>query len=818
MRTIIFIISLFITSALVFTLNRSIPSSGESIPPLGKFLNPFTGFWQNKTDDKLISETLSMTNLKEAVKIVYDDRLVPHIFAENELDLHYAQGYTTAKHRLFQMDLVTRLASGRLSEILGSELLEFDKLNRRRGIAWAAQNAVIAWRQSDQYPKLEAYVKGVNDYINSLSPKDYPLELKLLGYEPEQWTDYKTALFIKNMADVLASREEDIEATNALDVLGQDAFDFIYPEYNPKTSPVIPADKKWTFKNSKESPDQPTDKNLSSHPKRITPKMPKGIGSNNWAVSGKKTASGYPILCNDPHLNLTLPSTWFEVQLHCPEFNVYGVSLPGIPGVIIGFNNDISWGVTNVGHDVADYYRINWAEANKESYFLDGKIKPADIVIEKIKVKDQETVLDTVKYTVWGPVVFESSDQQDLALRWLGHTSSTPNELSTFNQLAKAKNYDDYYKALQHYTCPAQNMVFASREGDIAMRVQGRFPIKKKEQGRFVQDGDQTANAWSGYIPYEQIPAIKNPTRAFVSSANQHSTAPDYPYYYNGEFEQFRGRILNRILGKMDKISPDDMKALQNSSFSIKAEEALPLLLDLINTDDLDETDQLFYEQLKEWDFKYKAESVAPILFEKWFKLFYAATWDEVFQNKKAEGLDMLGPEEWRTIALLKEQPDHKYFDLIATNKKETAKWLANMTFKEMSNEIQIMDNENEKLEWYQYRDAAIKHLLRIPDFSRTDLKVDGCGDALNAVRGNGGSGSLNGYGPSWRMIVAFKKDGIDAHGIYPGGQSGDPSSFYYDNMIDDWAAGNYYKLNFLQSADELDQDALFIQNLEPTK
>ena len=797
-------------------MNNELSIEGSNIPPIGKLFNPFTGFWQNAAYSDFVLDSFPNQEISEEVKVIYDERLVPHIFAQNDLDLSYAQGYVTAKHRLWQMDMIARLSAGRLSEVIGEKMLEKDKEQRRKGMVWAAENTIRAWSQSkEEYPKLQAFVKGINAYINSLEPKDYPIEFKLLDYAPEEWTELKTALLSKNMAATLCMREQDREASNALAVFGRETFDFLYPDYNPKQSPIIPEEVKWDFKNPLNTAISMPQNDLSLVPRRSYPVPPEGIGSNNWAVSGKKTASGYPILCNDPHLPLTLPSTWFEIQLQTPTQNVYGVSLPGMPGIMIGFNENISWGLTNVGHDVLDWYRINWAEANKSTYFLDNKIKEVDKVIETIKVKGKGVIYDTVKYTVWGPIVEETknNNSQDLAMRWLAHMEPDINELSTFSKLNKAKNYDDFYNALQHYNAPAQNIAFASRDGDIALKVQGLFPLKRKEQGRFVQDGSQSANGWTKFIPKEHNPSVKNPNQGFVASANQRSTSPDYPYYYNGGFEDYRGRILNRILSKMDNISPEDMMALQNNNFSIKAEDALPLMIKYVDLTDLDETDEAYLDQLKEWNYKYTAEAICPILFEEWFKAFNKNTWDEVYTLAKK--MDILFPESWRTIALLEDHPDNIFFDKKNTKKIEQAKDIVHQSFKEMSNTVQNLEIDNNgNLEWYKYRNATVNHLLNIPAFSRANIKSGGCANALNAIRG--GQTALKGWAPSWRMVVAFGEETIEAYGIYPGGQSGNPASKYYDNMINDWTEGKYYKLHFLKTPEDLGEHTLFVQIWRP--
>lgn len=812
MRSFAFSISLILTIALTWLLSNPIRPNPKNpaIPPLGNLLNPFTGFWQNGEQTNYPSESYDLDGLTEPVKISLDDRLVPHIFAQNEEDAYFAQGYITAQHRLFQMDLASRKASGRLSEVLGEDLLVIDKRQRRLGMVYAATNTLKVWKESPaSFAKLEAFTAGVNAYIDKLKPKDYPVEFKLLDFVPERWTALKTSLMLKNMAQTLCMRNEDLEATNTLAHFGQETFDLLYSDNNPKESPIIPADVKWNFKQQLQ--DSIINSNLSQLPlpRRQGTQMPDGIGSNNWAVAGSKTNSKGPILCSDPHLPLTLPSVWYEVQLHCPGLNVYGVSLPGVPGVMIGFNEDIAWGMTNVGHDVLDWYTINWAEAKKESYFYDGKLMQVDKVIERYEVKGQGVVFDTVKYTVWGPVVYESKGhaKQDLAMRWMAHFEPEDAEIEVISKLNKAKNYDDYAAALRPYNTPAQNFAFASKSGDIALKVQGRFPIKRNRQGRFIQDGSKSANDWQGFIPEAHNPKVKNPKRGFVASANQRSTDKDYPYYYNGRFEDYRGRVLNSFLEKMDNIIPKDMMDLQNNTFSLKAKEALEIMLPLLNRTNLDEWERDYLTQLDQWDCRYDADSKAPILFEQWFRSFYNTTWDEMraLEAKK----DILLPEEWRTIALLADDPNNEFFDIKNTPEKENATAIVNKAFKMMCANISIKEDAKESLLWKDQQNVKIKHLTQTHFFGVDDISIGGSPNSLNAM-----NPSNNGFGPSWRMVVSFGEE-LEAFGVYPGGQSGNPGSIYYDNTIKDWAKGDYYKLLFIDQPEDLGERELYRVDLE---
>ncbi|PHN02829.1 penicillin acylase family protein [Flavilitoribacter nigricans] len=797
MRYIKFVIALVLTVLLLFTLGLNHPY-GSSLPPIGSFFNPFSGIWQNAVGHELASEEMSLEGLKEPVQVVFDERQIPHIFAGNTEDAFYAQGYITAKFRLWQMDVSARAAGGRLSEIMGENMLERDRLQRRKGMLWAAEKAWEAWQQSpEEKAWVEAYTQGVNDYIEQLSPAEYPMEFKLLNYTPEPWTPIKSALFFKNMAEMLCARNEDLGASNTMAALGRNMFDFLFPENNPRQSPIIPTTKTWDFTPIAIAPDTVSDREMLSYSHRGIPQPPPFIGSNNWAVAGSKTADGHPILSNDPHLSLTLPSIWFEVQIHTPEFNAYGVALPGIPGIAIGFNEHIAWGETNVGQDVLDWYRILWADDDRTEYLLDGERQPVVTRTEKIDVLGRnQPVLEAVKYTVWGPIVYESDDSQyqDLAMRWVAHDADAgapSHELGTFVNLMRSKNYEDYSRALTTFSTPPQNFVFASREGDIAIKVNGQFPLKRKEQGRFVQDGSSSAQAWQGFIPKDQVPQILNPERGFVSSANQRSTDTTYPYYYLGGFDDYRGRLINRLLGNMEKIRVEDMMAMQNNNYSLKAEEGVPALLGQLDQTGLGELERQMITDLSAWDFRFEEDSKPAFVFTSWLSAAFRLTFDEIFAL--AENQEVTYPETWRFLELIYQDPYHDIFDRQDTPEPENARDVITQAFLETAESLREK-YEDADYSWGEFKGTEIPHMARIPGLGTGYLSVGGYADAINAIKGT--------HGPSWRMIVKLGSE-IEAWGVFPGGQSGHPGSPFYDNAVEKWRKGEYYKLNFYHSPDE---------------
>jgi len=792
------LISALLLLGFIYFGNNPLALSSATIPPLGKFFNPHSGIWANAraaADETAIPSDLPVN---ETVTIKYDERLVPHIFANNSHDLYYTQGYITAKHRLWQMDLTARSTAGRLSEVLGERTLEVDKETRQLGLPFAAENAIKGWSKGDtENDNIESYIAGINAYISSLSPKDYPLEFKLLDYAPEEWTMLHSAHVMKAMARTLAGRSGDATASNTKAFLGESAYNDLFEEYNPKQSPIIPAETSWDFITKKEVINEPIAPSLSIGYNDYSPedKHEMLMGSNNWAVSSSKTKTGSTILAGDPHLSLTLPSIWFEAQLHAPDHNAYGVGIAGLHSIIIGFNENIAWSETNVGHDVIDWFEMKWTDETKTSYLLNGK--PQEVVnrIETYKVKGKPSVIDTVKYAVWGPI-FEADandiSEVDLAMRWLAHDEQPISEITTFENLNRATNFDEYRSALSTYVSPAQNFVFASKDGDIAITVAGRLPVRADQQGRFVQSGDDYRNDWPDMIPFEHNPYVKNPNRGFVSSANQHSTSPDYPYYYSGGlyFEDYRGRRLNDRLGEMDNITGDDMKALQYDSYSILAAEVVPIITSSKNQETNSKHESL-KDILRGWDFNYTSDALAPVVFDIYRRHIYNLIWDE-FQNAP---LPIHRPETWKTVQLMEEQPNSKWFDIKSTDRIESMSNVIAVAWDSTAVAFSKLKADNPDLTWNDRRNTKIMHLGRIPAFSRTDITSAGNAGTLNAVTST--------TGPSWRMVVEFENGAVNAQGVYPGGQSGNPGSIYYDNMIDTWAKGEYYPIHFLKDVSD---------------
>jgi len=814
MRNFRFFVSFAITVILIVLLNTSWQLGATRIPPLGKFLDPFHGFWQNIEPARLAGpKEIQITGLKDKVTVVYDSLLIPHIFANNDEDLYIAQGYVTAIHRLWQMEFQTHAAAGRLSEILGAgpegRILNYDRGQRRLGLGYGATHS-LEMMQKDATMRMvaEKYTEGINQYISTLDYKNLPFEYKLLDYTPENWTTLKCALLLKSMAQTLNMGDKDMEMTNALKLFGKETLDLLYPDRELSVDPIVDNPGGWKFNPIKlDSVPMAVPDELISIQK--LPGSDPTVGSNNWAVAGSKTATGSPILCGDPHLNLSLPSIWYTIQLHAPGVNSMGVSLPGAPGIIIGFNDSIAWSVTNAQRDLVDWFKITYQDSKKDKYKLDDQWVDTKKVIEQFKVRGSEVFSDTVIYTQWGPVVydetFRSEDElKNYAFRWIAHDASQ--ELLTFFKLNRAKNHAGYMEALDHYGSPAQNFVFASVSGDIAMRIQGKYPARRKDEGKFVLDGNKSSNGWQAYIPNDQSVMYKNPKRGFVSSANQHPADSTYPYYITStSFEAYRNRRINSVLSESSNIKVEDMVKLQGDNFNLKASECVPILLSYIEEATLEDTARNFVATVKAWDFFNTETSEGASYFEAWWTELMPMIWDEMNNDK----VMLERPTSYTTIKLLKEKPDLSFFDIQCTPEKETAREIVQKSLSLAVKKITRWkkDHQAEEVPWAEYKDSYIGHLLRL--------------EPLNVKVKHGGNGSIvNAHsrtnGPSWRMIVSLEKTGVKTWAVYPGGQSGNPGSYFYDNLIARWVADQHYRLMFIRSAEEAGTQALYSTELNP--
>jgi penicillin amidase len=809
MKIVRFVFFFILTSSLGISLNTKM----GAVPPLGKFLSPFHGFWQNAENEVINAPTLTASeSLNQPVKVHFDEQLIPHIFAQNEKDLFFTQGFITAYHRLWQMEFQLLAADGRVSEVIGKQGLQFDRAQRRIGLGFGARNSEEMYKIEDpqEYALLEAYTAGVNKYISTLSYKDLPIEYKILDYRPEKWSPYKCFLLISNMHNLLSRGERDLEHTNALKLWGRDVFDILYPEVHSVVDPVIPPGTAFDFDPI------PIDTPLVQFPLEFTDPViaqpNPDNGSNSFVVNGNKTANGKVILTNEPDLSLSTPSIWYLAHLSSPTLNSMGSTLPGAPGIVIGFNDSIAWGNTNAKRDLVDWFYIQFKDDSREEYLYNGNWVPTKKVIEEFKIQGESSYYDTILFTHHGPVVYDRnyngsrSELINLAMRWTAHDASK--ELKALYLGNKAENYDQWVEAFSYFSGPPQNYSFASTNGDIALWINGKFPVKWPEQGKFLMDGSNIDHEWGEFMPQEHNLHVLNPPQNFLSSANQHAADSTYPYYqYDYNFEYFRGRRINDRLRVMDNIEVEDMMKLQHDNFNYIAFESLPMMLDSLDSASFTDVDLEYYTKLYNWDYFNEADRDAPSIFKTWWDNLRSNLWDEI---DSAE-VRLYRPHWYNTYYVLKNYPDFSMIDDQRTPELESTGDLFRKSFKETVVELEeYLSQDGNELTWYLFKNTTIRHILRIDPFSIKNVKIGGYRSIVNAASFN--------HGPSWRMVVELGDGEVNAWGIYPGSQTANPGNPLYGHMINDWASGEYKKLIFNQNLDTESDGIVYSIQLDPIK
>ena len=828
-----------------------------SYPPMGKLLNPFHGYSTVNNDN----ESIFLNDINANAEVIWDENNIPHIFAENEHDLYMIQGYIVAQDRLWQMDFITRVHAGKLSEIMGynNNILRNDRFMRTIGIVEGAKASLSSiayclnlddgsilngWNGLTACPKgynliikepiiydmMVAYSNGVNKYISSLAWNQLPIEYKILDYQPELWSPLKTCILLKTMSLDLTGRNSDVLYEFIRQEYGIDKATFLYPESPYKNEPIIPLEDFKELKNPNipicyDGKKMDNKYNFTEAILTLSDMYNPGIGSNNWAIHKDYTQNKNAILANDPHLRLSLPNVWHVSQLSTPELDIMGATFPGAPGVLSGFNNYIAWGETNGEDDVSDFYIIEVDPNNSDNYIYDGESIPFDKREEKIFIRGsafdfpQDTTI-VIKSTKHGPIIIQSDKddmsqynrgltsiyaETNMAFRWIAHDPTT--EIKAFYDLNHAKNYDEFIEALAGFECPCQNFAYADISGNIAIYHKGKIPIRCASNAKGVLPGNESRYLWeydnlNQFIPIEHLPLVKNPKRGYISSANQYPMPESYPYYLPGVYwPANRANRINNLLNDMTRdknVNINDMKKVQNDSYNSFANEILFNLLESIKDKAYKEGYEDIIFSLKGWDMNHHPDMHEPIIFEKWYEHLNEAVWGDLFINKSSKKFSSrLYPLYDRLAQLINESKywDSEWFDDSRTeNIKEDFHIIAWNTFKSAIDELNKHEKFKDKnfTDWKysDFRGTDISHIISaFKAFSRLDVPTSGSKWSPNAMQQK--------FGPSWRYIVELEKDSINAIAIYPGGQSGNPGSQFYDNYIDQWADGEYINLNF---------------------
>jgi penicillin amidase len=748
------------------------------------------------------------------VRVVYDDRGVPHIFATTENDAYRALGYVVARDRLFQMYMQMMAASGRLTEVAGPRALPLDREMRSLGLPAVAEAADKQRVGGEGFTvAAEAYSSGVNAYIDRMSGADLPIEFRLLGKRPKRWSALDSYYLLGRMGYTLAYFDAEGERYAAASRVGFAAADALFPSALPIQEPIRPTGKSSPrFDFHKIPPPGPPAPGAMTFAAAYAALLGPGDdpspihASNNWAVSPRRSANGHALLAGDPHLDMTLPSIWYEAHIVVPgKLDVYGVTIPGAPFIVIGFNRDVAWSFTNTGIDVLDFYTEQVDDSLRPtSYELDGTTARLGTRIEIYRDNSgNEIARDTVRFNHRGPLRRVGSTW--MSMRWTVLESGT--EPKAFLAAQRAQSVAELQAAFaQWFKAPAQNFIAADRAGHIALRSTGRFPMRRGNRGDSVGDGRTTMSDWRGDVPLDAYPQAFDPAQGFVASANQQPIDPQAsPYWWGGSPDPWRALRINELLRADSSITVDEMRQFQTDPGSVRARLFMARIVAgaqnaLRANPSRSDREQLAkaLSLLAEWDQRYTKDNRRAVLFEQTMSELGGATWDELLDDS---GKQRVATPSTTVLLELMSDSTSLWWDDRRTPAHETCDDIIAFALTRALERVvaQRGPPDSDGWRWDHVRFANIGHLLRLPALSASNIPVQG---GPGTLAPSAGSGS---HGPSWRMVVDLGPE-IRAWATYPGGQSGNPFSDRYRDRIPLWSRGELEEVRFPRAVDQLKQ------------
>jgi penicillin amidase len=571
-------------------------------------------WWHVRACLPVLDGTIAVPGLAAPVEVLRDARGVPHIRAQSMADALFAQGYVTAQDRLWQMDLNRRNAEGRLSEVFGNFTLSLDTETRTYGLLQVAGTALAELAPEDRL-LLSSYTRGVNAFMASHGDR-LPLEFLLLRYRPQPWQEIDSVAVALNLATSLSTTwRSDLIREHVAAKLSPEMFTDAFPDRSPLDVPVAEVNSTERPRSASVTPNW-IDRELISalQPSEATPgEYPAGAGSNNWVVSGAHTKSGKPLLANDPHLSHSVPSVWYMVHLKAPGLDVSGVSLPGLPVIILGHNDHIAWGATNTAPDVQDLYIEKFDPRGK--YLHNGQWVDADVRDEVIKVRNKPDYHFSVVATRHGPIISHDGGR-NLALHWtllLPHAVHLP-----FLRLDQASNWDEFRAAMRDFSVPMQSFVYADDGGNIGVYAAGLVPIRKRGNGAVPVPGDTDDFEWNGFIPFEELPHSFNPPSGIIATANGRIVPDNYPYLITTRWDApYRTARIFQLLRAGGSFTVPDMLRIQTDILSLEDQWLAGELLKAATQQPPASPDAQFaLSTLKTSDGEARADSAATLVLE----------------------------------------------------------------------------------------------------------------------------------------------------------------------------------------------------------
>ena len=786
------------------------------VPPLGQLISPTTGIWSIVRSAELPAEqSLELAGLSAAVDVRYDDRGVPHIFAQTEDDAARALGWVHARDRLFQMEMIQRAVAGTLTELVGARALPLDRSARRLALA---EGALAKWNAIADTAvvrrDVHAYMEGVNAYIAQMRPEDLPIEYRLLGRRPRRFEPQDTYYLLIRMSQTLSFQQGELAHHAVAQLVGRAAADAIFSMNAPIQEPIEPVpgrraariDERWRLP----APERPDSARVAMAQAvgHLAQSLTRGeaiVGSNNWAVSPARSASGHALLAGDPHLELTLPSIWYEAHLVVPgALDTYGVGFPLAPIIPIGFNREMAWTMTNTGNDVVDFYREVVDDSTAPTrYMLDGQWAELRTRVETYRDPNGGTVaVDTFYATHRGPM-FRS------ALGWVSQrwTAREPSdEGNNFRDAMRATGVRDFYARMESFQTPAQNMLTADRAGNIGIRSTGRYPIRPGNgRGDVAFDGSTRASDWTGNQPVGWYPQSINPAQGYLASANQQPMDPSVRAGYHGADwpSPWRAMRINNLLRGDSSVTVDDMRRFHTDPRS----ELPPFVMTAIGdaraaaqaAGDWTADDEAAFAHLSSGDAEFTPSSGWAVLFGAVVNALNRHVWDELVIP--GEDRRIATPGQMVLVMLLRDPANAWWDDRRTSDVVERRDAIVLRALRDAWTDTRASQgNDPAQWRWGNVRQINVHHLLRLPGFGRTGLEVTSGPGTLSPSESNGT------HGASWRFVVELGPD-VKGWGTYPGGQSGNPISSRYADRMELWRRGELAELRFPRSADALPQE-----------
>lgn len=805
-----------------------------------------------------LSGNLTVPGLTAQVEVLRDEWGVPHVYASNLYDLFFAQGYTQAQDRWWQMEFWRHTAGGEIQELTGKteSLMGTDIFIRTVGWRRAAERDFAAL-DDETRALLQAFSDGVNAYTSSRSPDDLALEYRILGVtgvniQIEPWTPIDSLAWGKVMAwNLTDSYDRELTRQALLEAVGEEMTAAFTPPWpygqrptivQPEDLPISDATLTATRPNSSRAGRSTGDLTLAGGVKAgeelaaVGLASGVGIGSNNWVATGGMTESGKPLLANDPHLGIMMPSIWYEIGLHCLPvtedcpLDVVGFGLSASPGVVIGHNANIAWGVTNAGADVQDLYRIRVNPENPLQYEWNGEWRDMVVHEATLHFGDNEPAVNfQIRETHLGPIINDNrrdpetgeilgfNNEDPLALRWTGY--ETGSLFQAVLRLNLASDWEEFREALALWDIPSQNFVYADIQGNIGYQMPGRMPIRAADHdGLTPVDGWTDAYEWRGFVPFDNLPRIYNPARQFIVTANQavvpleyydqlaEALGEDANYQFSYDWSYgFRGQRINDLLRQLAPNSVEDYRQIQGDNLNMAAQMIMPYL-SALTFDDPDLSTAR--DWLASWDFQNHMNSGQAALFEQFAMRLLANTFGDQLPEDVGASYHQM-----QALIELMQQPDHAWWDDVSTSDQELRDDILTRSFREgYEAAVTSMGANREEWAWGKLHTATfVSNPLGASGIdlienmvNRGPVETSGGGEIVNATSWAADRGSFEvGSLPSMRMIVDLS-DFDNSRTIHTTGQSGHPFSPHYGDMIDPWRNIENKPMLFSREAVEL--------------